>query len=177
VGLVERIKILCDEKKTSFAEVERNTGISNGQIRRWNTSSPKLENVKKVAEYFNVSLDYLTGFNEELLGEIGESEKQRDLDYFTEKFDEFGFELGYEDNNGIEIINITHHVHGTVKTVELNEFIEHGESILEKLKVKYLTEEIQTIAAHHDGEEWTEEELEEIERFKEFVKSRRKHQG
>jgi DNA-binding Xre family transcriptional regulator len=33
--------------------------------------------------------------------------------------------------------------------------------------------DIDTIAAHHDGEEWTDEELEEIERFKEFVKSRR----
>lgn len=33
-----------------------------------------------------------------------------------------------------------------------------------------------TIAAHHDGEEWTEEELEEIERFKEFVKLKRKTQ-
>lgn len=33
--------------------------------------------------------------------------------------------------------------------------------------------EIKTIAAHHDGEEWTEEELEEIERFKEFVRARR----
>lgn len=33
---------------------------------------------------------------------------------------------------------------------------------------------IETIAAHHEGEEWTEEELEEIEAFKEFVKMRRK---
>lgn len=31
----------------------------------------------------------------------------------------------------------------------------------------------QTIAAHHDGEDWTEEELEDIENFKEFVKMRR----
>lgn len=36
--------------------------------------------------------------------------------------------------------------------------------------------EIETIAAHHDGDEWTDEELDEIERFKEFVKSRRKQQ-
>ncbi|PCK71246.1 helix-turn-helix domain-containing protein [Paenibacillus larvae] len=35
--------------------------------------------------------------------------------------------------------------------------------------------EVYTIAAHHDGE-WTEEELEEIERFKEFVKSKRRNQ-
>lgn len=33
---------------------------------------------------------------------------------------------------------------------------------------------IETIAAHHDGEEWTEEELEDIEKFKEFVRMRRK---
>ena len=32
---------------------------------------------------------------------------------------------------------------------------------------------IETIAAHHDGDEWTEEELEEIERFKEFVRMKR----
>jgi len=36
---------------------------------------------------------------------------------------------------------------------------------------------IETIAAHHDGDEWTEEELEEIERFKEFVKMKRKQKG
>lgn len=38
-------------------------------------------------------------------------------------------------------------------------------------------EDITTIAAHHDGDEdWTEEELEEIERFKEFIRSKRKRQ-
>lgn len=37
--------------------------------------------------------------------------------------------------------------------------------------------EPETIAAHHDGEDWTEDELEEIERFKEFVKSKRKPKG
>ena len=35
-------------------------------------------------------------------------------------------------------------------------------------------EDIQTIAAHHDGEEWTEEELAEIEQFKNYVRSKRK---
>lgn len=32
---------------------------------------------------------------------------------------------------------------------------------------------ITTIAAHHEGEEWTQEELDEIEEFKKFVKSKR----
>ncbi|TNJ68187.1 helix-turn-helix transcriptional regulator [Paenibacillus hemerocallicola] len=33
--------------------------------------------------------------------------------------------------------------------------------------------DIKTIAAHHDGEDWTEEELEAIEKFKKFVRSER----
>ncbi|GEC92133.1 helix-turn-helix domain-containing protein [Brevibacillus brevis] len=36
--------------------------------------------------------------------------------------------------------------------------------------------EPETIAAHHDGDEWTEEELAEIELFKQFVKTKRKQQ-
>lgn len=30
-----------------------------------------------------------------------------------------------------------------------------------------------TVAAHHDGEDWSEEEMEEIKRFKEYLKSKR----
>ncbi|CAG9621097.1 helix-turn-helix domain-containing protein [Sutcliffiella rhizosphaerae] len=103
MGLIRKIKLLCDEKKVTFAEVERKIGISNGQIRRWDNSSPKVENVKKVADFFNVSTDYLLG----------------------------------------------------------------------RTEYKHLDEPI-TIAAHHVGEEWTEEELEEIERFKDFVRTKRK---
>jgi len=35
--------------------------------------------------------------------------------------------------------------------------------------------EVSTIAAHHDGEEFTEEELEDIENFKKYVLSKRKN--
>ena len=33
--------------------------------------------------------------------------------------------------------------------------------------------ETETIAAHHDGDDWTEEELEDIESFKEYVRTKR----
>lgn len=59
--LVEKIKSLCDEKKITFAELERKVGLSNGQIRRWDNSSPKIENVEKIADYFDVSTDFLLG--------------------------------------------------------------------------------------------------------------------
>ena len=61
MSLVKKIKELCEEKKITFAEVERKIGISNGQIRRWDNVSPKSESLKNVADYFDVSVDYLLG--------------------------------------------------------------------------------------------------------------------
>lgn len=61
MSLISRIKDLADKKHVTFAEIERTVGISNGQIRRWDTSSPKVENIQKVADYFSVSTDYLLG--------------------------------------------------------------------------------------------------------------------
>ncbi|CDO03136.1 bifunctional HTH-domain containing protein/aminotransferase [Oceanobacillus picturae] len=40
-------------------------------------------------------------------------------------------------------------------------------------RLREVRENAPTYAAHHDGEDWTEEELEEIERFKEFIKNKR----
>lgn len=59
--LISRIKQLAQSKQLTLAQLERNVGISNGQIRRWDTSSPKVENLLKIADYFSVSLDYLMG--------------------------------------------------------------------------------------------------------------------
>lgn len=74
--LVQRIKELADEKKTTFAEIERKTGISNGQIRRWDTSSPKVENLQKVANFLDVSTDYLLGrTDKEHYYDLSENEK------------------------------------------------------------------------------------------------------
>lgn len=61
MNLYQRVKALADKKHLSIAELERTVGISNGQIRRWDKSSPKLENLSKVADYFNVTTDYLAG--------------------------------------------------------------------------------------------------------------------
>lgn len=75
--LVQRIKELADEKNTTFAEIERKTGISNGQIRRWDKSSPKADNLQKVATYLHVSTDYLLGLTDNR--HMGMTEEQKEL--------------------------------------------------------------------------------------------------
>lgn len=57
--LLENITRLCKESKVTIAKLERETGISNGTISRWGTSSPTVENVRKVAEFFGVTVDAL----------------------------------------------------------------------------------------------------------------------
>ena len=61
MSLVKRISLLCNERDTTFAEVERKSGLSNGSIRRWDTNTPSTNKLQKIAEYFNISTDYLLG--------------------------------------------------------------------------------------------------------------------
>lgn len=63
--LLTNIRRLCSKKPVSIAKLERETGIGNGTISRWDTSSPSVENVQKVAEYFGVSIGELLSVNEE----------------------------------------------------------------------------------------------------------------
>lgn len=57
--LLKNISRLCKEKGVSIARLERECGISNGTISRWGTSSPTVENVRKVAEYLGTTVDAL----------------------------------------------------------------------------------------------------------------------
>lgn len=57
----ERIRILAQEKKMSIAELERTLNLSNGIISKWNKVNPNSGPLSKVADYFNVSTDYLLG--------------------------------------------------------------------------------------------------------------------
>ena len=59
--ILERIKTLCAESHITIASLERRLNLGNGTIGRWNTASPTVERLGRVADYFGVSLDYLTG--------------------------------------------------------------------------------------------------------------------
>lgn len=50
---------LCKQRGISIAKLERETGLGNATIRGWETSSPTVEKLKAVADYFNVTVDEL----------------------------------------------------------------------------------------------------------------------
>ena len=100
-----RLRGLREEKALKQADIAKVLGISRTTYTQYETekSEPDLETVRKLAEYFNTTTDYLLGKS-------------------------------------------------IVRTP------------------------IETIAAHHDGDEFTEEELADIEKFKEFVKMKREQE-
>lgn len=60
MSIYSRIKDLASEKNISIRELESQLNFSNGTIRQWKDST-KSSSLEKVADYFNVSTDYLLG--------------------------------------------------------------------------------------------------------------------
>ena len=88
MGLVQRIKLLSDEKKMSFAELERKLGFANSSIRKWDERTPGIDKIQKVADYFDVSTDYFLGRTEKRryydLTEKDERDIQKELEKIIE---------------------------------------------------------------------------------------------
>lgn len=57
--IVDNIRRLCADRGISLYRLERDTGLGNGTVARWNESSPSVERLRLVADYFDVSLDDL----------------------------------------------------------------------------------------------------------------------
>ena len=60
--LYQRIKELCARKGITISKLELDLGFGNSSIKKWEkSSSPSIDKIVKVATYFDVSIDYLTG--------------------------------------------------------------------------------------------------------------------
>lgn len=57
--IVERIKQEITKKNTSIKAVEKELGIGNGTISKWDKQSPRTDKLIMVANYLQVSLDWL----------------------------------------------------------------------------------------------------------------------
>ena len=81
MDIVDRIQALVDEKGLSIAALERNTGLSNGIIKKWKKQSPSCDRVVTIANYLNTSIQYL------ILGTVETKElafdAQQLLDYYN----------------------------------------------------------------------------------------------
>lgn len=88
MGIVDRVKVLAAEKKITLAELERKLNFANSSIRRWDERTPGVDKIQKVADYFDVSADYLLGRTEKRryydLTEKDERDIQKELELIIE---------------------------------------------------------------------------------------------
>lgn len=61
--MYEMFQKLLDERGATAYQVSKATGISTGSLTDWKKgrSSPKIENLQKIADYFGVTIDYFYG--------------------------------------------------------------------------------------------------------------------
>ena len=63
--IIENIEMLCKEKGISISGLEKILGVGNSTISKWSSSSPTVEKLMAVSNYFSVSVDYLLRGNKD----------------------------------------------------------------------------------------------------------------
>ncbi|MCM1065911.1 MAG: helix-turn-helix domain-containing protein [Eubacterium sp.] len=84
--LLSNIRELCKKNGISVADLEKKLGIGAGTISRWNKANPSFDKITAIAQYFNVSIDELSGYRarSEPQNHISEETAQI-IDYLTKK--------------------------------------------------------------------------------------------
>lgn len=71
-----RLNQLCKEKKVTISEVEKSLNLSNGSLRK--DGDIKSERLLALADYFNVSMEYLMGRDK------NNSSSDKDIDFLND---------------------------------------------------------------------------------------------
>lgn len=74
----ERIKELCKNKKISMNMLEQELGFGKGYISKLGQSTPNAAKIKKIADYFDVTVDYLMTGKEDATQEKAQELTARD---------------------------------------------------------------------------------------------------
>ena len=55
----DNIKAICDKKGIAISKLEKDAGLGNGTIRKWQTASPTVDNLKAAAKVLGVDVKKL----------------------------------------------------------------------------------------------------------------------
>ena len=57
--LYNNVKKICEEKKVSVSQLERDLEFPRSSICKWNENEPGITKVQKVADYFKIPMEQL----------------------------------------------------------------------------------------------------------------------
>ena len=90
--LKERVKNLCKNEGVSMNQLEKELGFATGYISKLDKSTPSSKYIQKIADYFNVSVDYLMTGKEPTLT-IGNVEIDAELLLMSKKLKEYALKI------------------------------------------------------------------------------------
>lgn len=98
MNLVKRIKQLCIQQHISLHRLEMEVGFSKSSISKWDVHVPSVDKVLTIADYFDVSMDFLLGrahlanengalfpvnYNSDYFASLTDAEKDQLLQYLA----------------------------------------------------------------------------------------------
>lgn len=90
----ENFQHLCEVNKVTPSKVSKATGISTATLTSWKKGvyTPKQDKLQLIADYFNVSVDYLMTGKEPTLS-VSNAEIDTDLVFLDRKIKEYALKL------------------------------------------------------------------------------------
>ena len=68
--IVDSIKKLCKDKNITVSQLEKEIGLSQGLVSKWMNTTPSLDKIVDIADYFHVSIDEVVGYKQNLKDEF-----------------------------------------------------------------------------------------------------------
>lgn len=63
--IVDSIKKLCKDKNITVSQLEKEIGLSQGLVSKWMNTTPSLDKIVDIADYFRVTLDEVVGYKQD----------------------------------------------------------------------------------------------------------------
>lgn len=149
--LVKSIRKLCKNNNVPVSQLENDLNFGAGLISRWNKSSPSLDKIVDIADYFHVSIDEVVGYknsfndvflnklyqntsdgtisweNGEVMNDHGQMVKLYSRFYepgkhIKEDYEETTYAVQF--NNGYIVINAYHHYNNILNPEDVMLFIQ-----------------------------------------------------
>lgn len=101
----ENFEKLCNDNKTNPSRVSKATGISTATLTSWKKGvyTPKQDKLQLIADYFNVTVDYLmTGKESEFSIEM--AQKDLSLSNISERLKEYALKLSKMSEDKQELV-------------------------------------------------------------------------
>ena len=102
-NLYNKVKELCRDKNITQKQLAETIGINQNTIKTWEHKLPNSETLVKIADYFDITTDYLLGrSSNKLLTRKNERDIQKSLKQIYNGLDD-SLSLAYLNNGGVEL--------------------------------------------------------------------------